>query len=131
VACACLQCISHGLEFAVSPIAFNRWKTIFHEWGHIVLGHTMPSSHQEYVYHHGLMEAESEILAMLCMKGAGLLDEETARYSRGHVQHWLGGDEFPETSARKVLKGADAILRAGRIATTSITASTPATEPDI
>ena len=91
----------------------------------------MPSSHQEYVYHHGLMEAESEILAMLYMKGAGLLDEETARYSRGHVQHWLGGDEFPETSARKVLKGADAILRAGRIATTSITASTPATEPDI
>jgi hypothetical protein len=63
----------------------------------------MPSSHEEYVYHRGLMEAEAEILAMLCMKGAGLLDEETARYSRGYVQHWLGGDEFPEASARKVV----------------------------
>ena len=75
----------------------------------------MPSSHEEYVYHRGLMEAEAEILAMLCMKGAGLLDEETARYSRGYVQHWLGGDEFPEASTRKVLKGADAIIRAGSI----------------
>jgi hypothetical protein len=75
----------------------------------------MPSSHEEYVYHRGLMEAEAEILAMLCMKGAGLLDEETARYSRGYAQHWLGGDEFPEASARRVLKGADAIIRAGCI----------------
>jgi hypothetical protein len=55
----------------------------------------MPGSHEEYVYHRGLMEAEGEILAMLCMKGAGLLDEELARYSRGYVQCWLGGDEFP------------------------------------
>lgn len=61
------------------------------------------------------MEAEAEILAMLCMKGAGLLDEATARYSCGYVQHWLGGDEFPEASARMVLKGADAIIRAGSI----------------
>src|SRR5215470_16231580 len=72
----------------------------------------------EYMYHRGLMEAEAEILAMHCMKGAGLLDEESARYSRGYAQHWLGGNEFPETSARKVLKGTDAILRAGRLALT-------------
>jgi len=70
------------------------------------------------MYHRGLMEAEAEILAMHCMKGAGLLDEESARYSRGYAQHWLGGNEFPETSARKVLKGTDAILRAGRLALT-------------
>ena len=75
----------------------------------------MPSSHEEYVYHRGLMEAEAEILAMLCMKGAGLLDEETARYSRGYVQHWLGGDEFLGASARKIFKSADAIIQAGRI----------------
>lgn len=81
----------------------------------------MPSSHEEYVYHRGQMEAEAEILAMLCMKGAGLFDEETARYIRGYAQHWLGGNEFPEMSARKVLKGADAILRAGCIAPTEPT----------
>lgn len=63
-----LQGFSRGLEYAVSPIAHNRLKTIFHELGHIVLGHTMPSSHEEYVYHRGLMEAEAEIAAMLCMK---------------------------------------------------------------
>jgi hypothetical protein len=105
VACAGLQCFSRGLEFAVSLIAFNRWKTIFHEWGHIVLGHTMSSSHQEYVYHRGLMEAEAEILAMLCMKGASLLDEETAHYSRGYVQHWLGGNEFPRDISSQGAQG--------------------------
>lgn len=111
-----LQGISRGLEFAVSPIAFNRWKTNFHEWGHIVLGHTMPSSHEEDVYHRGLMEAEAEILAMLCMKGAGQLDEEAAAHSRGSIKHWLSDERPSEHSIRHVFRAAKAILRAGRVA---------------
>jgi hypothetical protein len=111
-----LQGYSRGLEFAISPIARDRRKTMFHEWAHIVGGHTMPSEHANYLTHRGLTEAEAEIAAMLCMKEFGLLDDETAAYMRGYAQHWLGGTEFPETSARKVLKIAGAILNAGRVA---------------
>ena len=68
--------------------------------------------------HRGLMEAETEITAMLCMKEFDLLDDETASHSRAYTQHWLDGGEFPETSARRVLKAANAIIQAGRLALT-------------
>jgi hypothetical protein len=72
------------------------------------------------------MEAEAEITAMLCMQEFDLLDEETASHSRSYVQHWLGGGEFPETSARRVLKAAGAIIQAGRdMASAPIGAPTP------
>lgn len=105
------QGYSQGLAYAVSPIAANRLKTTTHEWAHIVLGHTMPSSHEEYVYHRGVMEAKAEITAMLCMKEFDQLDEDTASHSRAYAQHWLSGGEFPETSARRVLKAAGASSR--------------------
>jgi hypothetical protein len=33
--------------------------------------------------------------------------------SRGYIQHWLNGEEFPEKSARRVFAAADKILKAG------------------
>ena len=39
-----LQGYARGLDIAVSPIAINPTKTQMHEIGHILLGHTMPSS---------------------------------------------------------------------------------------
>lgn len=80
-----LQGFSRGLEFALSPVAYNRWKTIFYEWGHIILSHTMPSRHEAYMHHRSWTEAEAEILGMFCMNGAGLLDEETAQHSLGMI----------------------------------------------
>ena len=109
------QGFSRGLEYAVSPIAANPAKTMFHEWGHIICGHTMPDRHGEYLQHRGVMEAEAEITAMLVMKEFDLLDDDTASHSRAYCQHWLGGGEFPETSARRVLKAANAIIQAGRL----------------
>jgi len=123
-----LQGYSRGLEFAISPIAANRIKTTFHKIGHMVLGHTVGEQFQRYRDHRGQMEAEAEITAALCMHHLGLLDEQTAGQTRGYVQHWNGSEEFPEASARKILKTAGAIIQAGReSATTSITASTPTT----
>jgi hypothetical protein len=63
------------------------------------------------------------------MNEVGLLDEEMASRSRGYFQHWLDGERPDDKSIQRVFRATEAILRAGR--TTSITASTPAMEPDI
>ena len=43
-----LQGWSRGVEFAINPLAANRNKTVFHELGPIVLGHSLPGHHEEY-----------------------------------------------------------------------------------
>lgn len=111
-----LQGYSRGLEFAISPIAANRLKTTFHEIGHIILGHTVTPPPDAQLMHRGQREGEAEITALLCMHHLGLLDDETASHGRAYVQHWTNWGDFPETSARRVLKAANAIIRAGRVA---------------
>ena len=126
-----LQGWSHGLEFAINPVAVNPTKTKFHEWAHIILGHTMPSVHAEYAEHRGLMEGDAEGTALIVMKELGLLDDETAGHMRGYVQHWMGEDSFTDKAAQRIFKAADAILRAGRVASAPIGAPTPTTLTDI
>jgi hypothetical protein len=49
---------------------------------------------------------------MLCGAALGLPGVEE---SRGYMQHWAGmGETIPETSARRIFKAADQILKAGR-----------------
>lgn len=110
-----LQGWSQGTEFAINPIAVNRPKTIFHELGHIVLGHTLPSLHAKYAQHRGPMEGEAEITALIVMNEVGLLDDETASHMRGYVQHWMQDETFTEQAARRIFRAAEAILRAGRV----------------
>lgn len=110
-----LQGYSYGLEYAINPIAANRNKTTFHELGHIILGHTMPHHHDEYELHRGLMEFEAEATSYLVMNELELMDEETASHSRGYIAHWLHDEHPPEASIRHVFRGAEAILKAGRI----------------
>ncbi len=110
-----LQGYSHGLEFAINPVAYNPQKTKFHEWAHIILGHTMPSVHAEYAEHRGLMEGEAEGTALIVMKELGLLDDDTAARMRGYVQHWMQDETYTDKAAQRIFKAADAILRAGRV----------------
>jgi hypothetical protein len=110
-----IQGVSRGLEFAINPIAVNRPKTIFHEIGHMVLGHTIGSYPPDL--HRGQMEGEAEAVALLSMKEVGLLDEDTASHIWGYLKHWMGDDGFPETSIRRIFRTVEAILRAGRVAT--------------
>jgi hypothetical protein len=81
-----LQGWSHGVEFAINPIAVNRNKTIFHEIGHIVLGHTIPHRYEEYQAHRGIMEFQAEATAYLVVNELELMDEETASHSRGYIR---------------------------------------------
>jgi hypothetical protein len=113
-----LQGWSHGTEFAINPVAVNRNKTVYHELGHIILGHTIPHHFEEYQAHRGIMEFQAEATAYLVMNELELMDEETASHSRGYIRHWLGEEHPPDQAIRQVFTAADRILKAGRLAVT-------------
>src|SRR5262249_38384715 len=97
---------------AVSPIAALPHKTLFHEIGHVVLGHTAESDFQDDERTpKSLREVEAEAVALLLCETLKL---EGSEYCRGYIQNWLQGDVIPEKSAQKILGAADRILKAGR-----------------
>jgi N-terminal domain of anti-restriction factor ArdC len=106
---------SRGLDFAINPLAVHPNKTLFHELGHVVLGHTLPHHYEEYQAHRGIMEFQAEATAYLLMNELELMDEETASHSRGYIRHWLGEEQPPDQAIRQVFTAADRILRAGRV----------------
>lgn len=103
-------------EIAINPIAAHPEKTLFHELGHVVLGHTVASSLGEYATHRGLMEFQAESTAYLSLNEVGRMDEETASHSRGYIRHWLQDERPGERAIRLVFAATDQILRAGRVA---------------
>ncbi len=111
-----MQGYSRGRDMAINPIAVNPAKTRFHEIGHIVLGHTLPESLEEYSTHRGVFEFQAETTAYLAMNELGKLDEETATRSRGYVHSWLEGERPPDKAIRQVFAATDQILKAGRLA---------------
>lgn len=99
-------------EIAISPLCPFPYKTLFHETGHIELGHTAEVDLFEYfVTPRNLREAETESVALLCVESLGLPD---GPHCGGYVQHWLQGESIPEKSAQKIFAAADRILKAGR-----------------
>lgn len=110
-----LQGWSKGTEFAINPLAHNRNSTVFHELGHIILGHTLPHHYEEYRFHRGIMEFQAGAVALLCMREVDLLDEETAAELRGYCQHWMQGERPPDKAIQQVFTATDRILRSGRV----------------
>lgn len=110
-----LQGYSHGLEFAINPVAANPTKTRFHELAHIVLGHTLPHHFEEYQAHRGVLEFQAEATAYLCMNELEVMDDETASVSRAYIKHWLADEQPPDQAIRQVFVAVDRILRSGRI----------------
>jgi hypothetical protein len=108
---------------AVSPVAALPHKTLFHELGHVVLGHTEEGStlDDHDLTPRNLREVEAECVALICCESLNL---SGAPECRGYIQHWLTTpgvsppetqtEAIPERSAQKIFKGADMILRAGR-----------------
>lgn len=112
----CQGYAKHGvMEIAINPVAVLPMKTRFHEIAHHLLGHTRQEG-EVGVMADGMnlpkciKEAEAEATAYLCCATLGLPGMEE---SRGYIQNWLDGEEFPEKSARRVFTAADKILRAG------------------
>ena len=103
---------------AVSPIAELPIKTLLHECGHVLLGHTSEAEAgltDSEMTPRSLREVEAECVALVCLEALGL---PGADHCRGYVQHWnqqRGAEPIPERSAQRIFKAADQILKAGTV----------------
>ncbi|WP_276968397.1 hypothetical protein, partial [Metallibacterium scheffleri] len=101
---------------AVSPLAVNPAKTLFHEIAHCLLHSEQARIEDGAELTRDLAEVEAESVAYLCCAVLGLPGLEDAR---GYVQDWLAGsgcdaESFTDKHARRVLGAVDKILKAGR-----------------
>lgn len=103
---------SYERNFAINPTAKYPHKTMAHELGHIVLGHTTADPSQDL--HRGLAEFGAEATAHLVTNELGLLSPEAASVSRAYVQSWLHGKEPSDKDIKAVFSATDTILKAGR-----------------
>jgi hypothetical protein len=110
-----VQGYSHGLEVAINPVAVHPEKTLMHELGHIVLGHTVEHALEDYRTHRGIKEFQAESVAYITMNELGMLDDESATHSRGYIQHWLKGEQPLDKAIQQVFRATEAILKAGRV----------------
>ncbi|MEQ1761358.1 MAG: ImmA/IrrE family metallo-endopeptidase [Vicinamibacterales bacterium] len=108
------NCLGFARErtIAINPVNAMPHKTRFHELAHVVLGHTSEGLHaDDDRTPRNLRECEAEAVALVCLAALELPGVE---YSRGYIQHWWGrGNPIPEPSARRILRAADQILKAG------------------
>jgi antirestriction protein ArdC len=106
---------ARGRSIAISPLNPLPHKTLFHELGHVLLGHTTEEEQADgELTPRSLRECEAEAVALVC---CAALELPGVEYSRGYIQSWWGsGNPIPERSAQRVLKVADQILKAGTIA---------------
>jgi len=100
-----------GRKIVVSPIAALPVKTLFHEVGHVMLGHTDEGDLADTERTpRDIREMEAEAVSLLCCESLGL---PGAEYSRGYIQSWGQGQTFSERSAQRIFHAADQILRSG------------------
>lgn len=105
-----------GRKLAINPVAELPHKTLFHELGHIVLGHCDDKSIVDGTeLARNILEVEAEAVALICLEALGL---DGAEFCRGYIQHWLGEATIPETSAARIFTAASKILGAGTGKTT-------------
>jgi len=97
---------------AINSVAQLPWKTLFHELGHVLLGHTAQSATSDGErLPKNLREAEAEAVALISCDSLGL---PGAEFCRGYIQEWLGtGNPIPEPSARRIFRAADQVITAG------------------
>lgn len=98
---------------AINPLAQLPMKTLFHELGHIVLGHIAEnqSLHSDERTPRDIREVEAESVALLCISALGL---PGAEFCRGYIQGWIKTDGIPEKSAKRIFSATDKILKAGK-----------------
>ena len=107
------QGYSRAREIAINPVAVYPFKTLMHELGHVVAGHTTEDEMAEYSKHRGRYEFEAEGAAYLVLNELGALQQFNPAESRAYIQNWLAGEKPDEKSVRRVFSTADKILKAG------------------
>lgn len=113
-----VQGFARERQVAINPLAQLPYKTLFHELGHVILGHTAEADFADAeTTPRSLREVEAESVALLCCESLGLAGAE---FCRGYIQNWLSrasrsdAETIPEKSAPKIFRAADQIIRAGR-----------------
>jgi antirestriction protein ArdC len=121
-----VQGFARKRQVAINPLAQLPYKTLFHELGHVLLGHTTEADFADAeTTPRSLREVEAESVALLCCESLGL---EGAEFCRGYIQNWVrrgsgfNAEAIPEKSAQKIFRVADQIIRAGRSETDTVTA---------
>jgi antirestriction protein ArdC len=121
-----IQGFAKQRQVAINPLAQLPFKTLLHELGHVILGHSTEVDFADSeTTPRSLREVEAESVALLCCESLGL---EGAEYCRGYVQNWLSrgsasdSEMIPEKSAQKIFRAADQIIRAGRPEIAPVTA---------
>ena len=107
------NCLGFARErsIAINPVNPLPHKTRFHELAHVLLGHTVQGLQADSeITPRNLRECEAESVALLC---CAALDLPGVAECRGYIQSWWGHSEIPEPCARRVLRIADQILKAG------------------
>lgn len=102
-------------EIAVSPVAVYPVKTLFHEIGHVVLGHTTDTGDGKSPCSRGVGEFQAESVAYLLAHELEL-SEWAPEESRAYIQHWLGDEQVTDSHIRSIFGAVDKVLRAGRTA---------------
>ncbi len=94
---------------AINPLCKDPLPVLFHEIGHVLLGH--PEDIHEYRATRNVCEAEAESVSYLTMACLGLHTETTKGHSSRYIKSWL---ENPKNDMRlnKVFKAVDDILKA-------------------
>lgn len=100
-------------EVAINPVAAYPFKTLQHELGHIVLGHTSEAGMHEYRQHRGLMEFQAEATAYLALNELDATDQFDAAESRSYIQTWLRNERPEDATVKQVFSATDKILKAG------------------
>jgi antirestriction protein ArdC len=108
-----VQGYAQGRNVAINPLAGMPEKTLFHELGHILLGHTGSETMADLpTLSRNQKEMEAEAVALICLESLGLPGCDACR---GYIQHWYGtGNSIPEANARRIFQAADKILKAGQ-----------------
>jgi antirestriction protein ArdC len=121
-----VQGFARERRIAINPLAQLSAKTLLHELGHVILGHTTEAEFADAdTTPRSLREVEAESVALLCCESLGL---EGAEFCRGYIQNWLrrgngfDAEAIPEKSAQKIFRAADQIIRAGRSENHPVTA---------
>jgi N-terminal domain of anti-restriction factor ArdC len=115
-------------DIAINPLAVQPERTLMHELGHVMLGHTLATSLSEYGQHRGVMEAQAELTAYLVLNELGMMTDELASHARGYSQHWLNGERLSDRAIQLIFAVTDQILKAGRVTQDATQESQSATQ---
>lgn len=106
---------SIGRDIAINPVAPYPTKTLMHELGHVVLGHTAQEQVAEYQSHRGTKEFQAEGTAFLAMNELEVPESQwNPAESRAYIQTWIGKQVPTEKDIRQVFTATDTIIKAGR-----------------